>query len=94
MALNTGTTLPYLFLFLRVASCCVYYYNLFGFRQSQLYFLSVFIITTTYPYITCITYWWVCSSNDKKHSKSTVAIDGTQKDCYLTLASFITTHWF
>jgi hypothetical protein len=30
------------FLFLRVASCCAYYYNLFGFRQSQLHFLNVF----------------------------------------------------
>jgi hypothetical protein len=24
---------------------------------------------------------WVCNSNNKKHSKSTVAIDGTKKNC-------------
>jgi hypothetical protein len=24
---------------------------------------------------------WVCNGNNKKNSKSTVAIDGTQKDC-------------
>jgi hypothetical protein len=30
-------------LFLRIASCCVYYYNVFGFRKSQLYFSSVLL---------------------------------------------------
>jgi hypothetical protein len=36
------------FLFLRVTSCCVYYYNLFGFRQSQCTF-RMFFITIPYP---------------------------------------------
>jgi hypothetical protein len=29
--------------FFRFASCCVYYYNLFGFRQSQLYLIVILI---------------------------------------------------
>jgi hypothetical protein len=32
----------FVFLFLRVASCCIYYYNLWGRRQSQQYFFEYF----------------------------------------------------
>jgi hypothetical protein len=32
------------FLFLRFASYCVYYYTVFGFRQSQLYFSNIFLL--------------------------------------------------
>jgi hypothetical protein len=43
--LNDKSDLPnveHSFLFLRVASCWVYHYNVFGFRQSKLYFSNVF----------------------------------------------------
>jgi hypothetical protein len=55
----------FIFLFLRVASSCVNYCNLFGVRQSQLYFSNIFYYiiyplhvsaTTGHPQVEYI-YW-------------------------------------